>query len=321
MRNITVQSVRLAAALGALALLAACRTAPPAVERDLVAYLPADQGAYLFINDAATGEIVLEALLPDGVSAEQLSQVVDRTDLVVATVGRMPLPALNLVAAGRYPRRIIESNLRRDPQWSETELPRRNPAQRYFSEDGSGFSIAVLRSGFVLVSEGQIEERLAQASEVEEGGIPAVGASLEVQLAALESEANRHQLTVHFPEPGREAMSRFGAPFRMPLQDITVFFDRAGTGGTDSQATPETSITMAGVIRLESEQDARAFHVLFRLLFLALVRDAGLNMQQLSEQLETQRSDNLVRFHGVALQPAELRRLMQSFTTRFAAAE
>ena len=320
MRNITVQSVRLAAALAALLLLAACRTAPPAVERDLVAYLPADQGAYLFINDAATGELVLEALLPDGVSTEQLSQVVDRTDLVVATVGRMPLPALNMVAAGRYPRRIIESNLRRDPQWSETELPRRSPARRYFSEDGSGFSIAVLRSGFVLVSEGQIEERLAQAAEVEDGGIPAVGASLEAQLAALESEANRHQLTVHFPQPGREAMSRFGAPFRMPLQDITVFFDRAGSGGTTGQATPETSIAMAGVIRLEGEQDARAFHVLFRLLFLALVRDAGLDMQQLSDQLETQRSDNLVRFHGVTLQPAELRRLMHSFTARFAAA-
>ncbi|TVQ37406.1 MAG: hypothetical protein EA384_12200 [Spirochaetaceae bacterium] len=312
---------RAAVAAAALAmLLGACRTAPPVFERDLVAYLPADQGAYLFINDALTGEIVLEALLPAGVSAEQLAQVVDRTDLVVASVARMPQPALNLVAAGRYPRRIIENNLRRDPDWSESVLQRSSPARSYFTEQSSGFSVAVLRSGYVLVSEGQIEQRLEQASMVEAGVIPAVGASLETQLVALESEAIRHQLTVHFPEPGREAMSRFGAPIRMPLQDITVFFDRGtvpSNGPADTGHQSDAPISMAGIVRLESEQDARAFHVLFRLLLLAVGRDAGLDMQLFLEQLETQRTANLVRFHGASLQSDELRRLMRSFSARF----
>lgn len=285
---------------------AACRTAPLPVERDLVAYLPADQGAYLFINDAATGEVVLEALFGGSVSADQLARVVDRTDLVVATVGRTPAPRLNLVAAGRYPRRIIERNLRRDPLWIETRLARGAPAGSYFSDVETGFEVAVLRSGLVLVSEGGIEARLEQAAAIEQGRIAAANAALETQLAAWESEAQRHQLTVHFPDPGREALSRFGAPIRMPLQDITVFFDRS-----------EESVALAGVIRLESEQDARAFHVLFRLLFLAIVRDAGLDMQQLSAQLESQRSGSVVRFHGVELQPDGLRRLMQSFSARF----
>lgn len=294
--------------LAAVVLLAGCRTAPPPMERDLVAYLPADQGAWFFVNDAVTGEALLEALLPEGISADQLSQVVDRTDLVVGAMGRLGADGINLVASGRYPRRIIERNLRRDGRWIENRLERGSAATRFFEDESTGYQIAVLRSGPVLVSQGAIRDRLEQAAEVEAGRPPIADSAIAARLAALEQAAERRQLTIFVPAPGRDALTRLGgAAMRIPIQAMTVYVDRA-----------EGVLELSGVIALETEQDARAFHVLFRLLFLATVRDAGLNMQRLAAQLESERVSTDIRFSGVALDPDELRQLVQSVTVRFA---
>ncbi|TVQ96499.1 MAG: hypothetical protein EA403_16190 [Spirochaetaceae bacterium] len=288
----------------AVVLLAGCRTAPAPIERDLVAYLPADQGAWFFVNDALTGEAVLGALLPESISADQLSQVVDRTDLVVASMGRLGDGGVNLVASGRYPRRIVERNLRRDGRWTEHVLERGAPAARYFEDPSTGYQIAVLRSGPVLISQGAIRERLEQAGAVEAGRPTAADAAVAARLAAFEQAADRRELTIFVPSPGRDSLARLGgAAIRVPIQAMTVFVDR--TNG---------SLELSGVIALETDQDARAFHVLFRLLFLATVRDAGLNMQRLAAELETARVESEIQFAGVVLDPDELRQLVQRVT-------
>ena len=290
--------------VAAVVLLAGCRTAPAPVERDLVAYLPADQGAWFFVNDPVTGEAVLGALLPESISADQLSQVVDRTDLVVGSMGRLGAGGVNLVASGRYPRRIIERNLRRDGRWTERPLERGAPAARYFEDESTGFQIAVLRSGPVLISQGAISERLEQAAAVESGRPPVTDASVSARLAAFEQAADRRELTIFVPSPGRDSLARLGGgAIRVPIQAMTVFVDRFNG-----------RLELSGTIALETEQDARAFHVLFRLLFLATIRDAGLNMQRLAGELETVRETAGIQFSGVVLEPDELRRLVQSVT-------
>lgn len=311
-RGPVVRAVTLVAVAALVLVATGCRTVPDVVERDLVAYLPADQASYLFINDAATGEALLEALLPEGISAQQLSRVIDRTEMVVATVGRLPDSELNLVAAGRYPRRIIERNLRRDDAWVEVDLERGRAARSYFSDPLSGQSLAVLRSGLVLVTSGDMQDRLLQAEAVEQGVAREFGASLEARLTAIEDQADYHQLTIYFPQPGREALSRLGAPVRVPIDWITLSVDRAADDADAEQ------IMLAGVTRLESEQDARAFHVLFRLLFLAVIRDARLDMQRFSAQLESERDGDVVRFSGITMHRDEMRVLVRTLSTRFA---
>ena len=310
MRDHAYPRLRIAAIwlAAAVVLLAGCRTAPAPIERDLVAYLPADQGAWFFVNDPVTGEAVLGALLPEGISADQLSQVVDRTDLVVASMGRLGAGGVHLVASGRYPRRIIERNLRRDGRWTEHVLERGAPAARFFEDPSTGFQIAVLRSGPVLVSQGAIKERLEQAAAVEAGRPPVTDAAVAARLAAFEQAADRRELTIFVPSPGRDSLARLGGgAIRIPIQAMTVFVDR--TNGR---------LELAGTIALETEQDARAFHVLFRLLFLATIRDAGLNMQRLAGTLETVRDVAEIRFSGVVLDPDELRQLVQSVTESMA---
>ncbi len=249
--------------------LAGCQIAPPPRDASLWDMLPQGYQGYASFNVQDARPIV------DGILANWFPKdsdrdaVLDRVDRIAVALPLVPgrqapgggaasgsaaedgeYPAAVAIVAGDLPALAVSARLRRMEGWAPSSADINGRRYRYWSHDGQGLQLAVLRGGHMLISRGDISSGLAVVA----GAAPSAALPTESRLEIEKASGGLYvrEPTLELPNwlPTREA--------RLPILEMTV-------AASPSAGKGDVWI-LSGNVVVDGELNARVFTTLVRLL-------------------------------------------------------
>ncbi len=242
----------LAAATGAMLLIAGCATAPVRPSAQWLGVLPDSATLYVSLDVQRSADVLRSAFEQAGPDLRDVEPLLERTDRLYAAVemAEGSPSRISVVALGSYPAGLIRSRLCGSRSWKTVK----SPAGKYYVSSKAGLQVGVPGGYAVLASTGSIETLLARFAAPIAPAMPPEAAE----------GMDQADLSLYLPElPGGLGGVPGGAA--LPIREVWLEARREGE-----------RYEVTGTCNSASERDARSLVLLLKLGLVAWMRTQGL---------------------------------------------
>ncbi len=260
---------------------AGCASIPLVEFGQAEASLPTDASAYVSFRPGplrASFELLVEAF---GVSADEIGDVLDRSDRVVAAIGDGDADdAFFAVAEGRFPAGWVRFGLALSRSWSRQTVETAAGSRRYYQERAGVSQIAVPSTQVLMISNGRVPDMLQRLAAFESGP----------DVFSLDPSA---ELVLLLPRITPQLRQRLPGEIRtLPFESAQLAIHER----TDDQ----DAYTVSGGVSFNTEQAAVVFNVIGRLVIATLSEGVGIR------DISVERAGRRIQFDGMRVTGATI---------------
>lgn len=287
---------RLLSGVFVLWLLVSCGTSvaisPGQAERSL----PPDAMAYVSFRPERLRASIEALVNAFGVQADEIADILDRSDRIVAAIGGQDRPeAFSAVAEGSFPSGRVRFGLSLSRSWQRLEAESAGSFARYYQERGGLSQIAVPSSRVLLFSNGNVPDMLQRMA----------GFGTGPDLISLDPDA---ELVLRLPEITRELRDRLPREIRsLPFASAELL--------VHSRENDDAAYTVSGDVEFTTEQAAQVFNVIGRLVIATLAEGVGIR------DISVIRTGRRIGFDGMRVTDVTLHGWMTGFAAALGAEE
>lgn len=292
--------------LASMAVLAGCATvpvSPPAqVWREV---LPAESDIIIKARAAATAPLLAELMKIFGLTARDSGEILNRTREVYAGIrqGSGNLPDFSIILTGNFPK---AASALFSPAKGFTKI---DSPFTYWRHGLTGLQVALPnpRPGMaasgnraLFASQGRIEEMLAAYIGPASSAV-GMGNELPVE---LQKEFDVSDLVFYMPYPGKSFLADSGTNLdKFPIRGLWVTLDSSPGAG-------DSMFVLSAVVTLDSEDRAKKFIPLLKLLLLGMMKKNGVDaMSSLKNDAAVTVEGGQVRLAGLMVKAEDLAKI------------
>lgn len=291
-----IMLVRAALALCTVTVVIGCAATAGMTPGQAEAALPADATAYVSFRPGRLRRSFERLVASFGVDADEISDVLDRSERIVAAIGVDGEPnAFFALAEGSYPAGWVRLGLSLSRTWRREDASSAGSYSRYYQERNGRSQIAVPSSRVLLFSNGRVGQMLQ--------GLASFSAGPDT--LTLDPNA---ELALRLPRVTSELRGRLPRELRsLPFESVELLIHE--------REHDLAAYTISGEIGFTTEQAAQVFNVIGRLVIAALAEGVELR------DIAVVRTGRRIRFDGMRVTEDTLAGWIDGFAEALAGTE